>query len=1082
MYFLNTLVAQNSVSDSLTQEISRAKSDTSLFRLTNELMLAINQQYPDSAYQILKTILPKAKEVNHLPSLLDLYYTKGLIYAKRAQYDSALVTMDKAKAIATALNDEVNLSHIIDQIGHAYFYKNQIDQGISYLKEALAIAEKSRNNQLIFKESSNLGRLYTLSEKYDSADIFINRALGIQKQLGNKRYQAEILTNLGINAFRSNKLENGVAYFNRAINLMKEINDHQGTAIVYFTIGYSFYNSGDYPNALENFHQGLTIIETTNDHQQTIKAYEALSEIYISSEDYDNALLYSQKAIDTWELAYGNQENADLLYKNGRILLLKGEATEALPKIRESLKLKTTAGKNITGDNYLNLGLCFEQLLQYDSAAVYFQKGLEKSLGSGVVLLESQCISGLARVNEKQGNLPQALEYFQEAFEIAKAGGFQAKEKEAADGLYRLYKQKNNTSQALQFLEIARALQDSLFNEENTREITRLQADFEFEKEKQQLAFTQEKENERQGNIRRLLSLALIVLSFLLAVSFFYFRAKQKANAKLSMLNEELVAQKSIVEKQKEKLEELDKAKSTFFTNISHEFRTPLTVISGLVGRLKKNPKERNGQNYDIILRNSNNLLNLVNQILDLRKLESGKLELNLIQDNIIPFLRYIFESFESLAQSKDIQVHALIENEKLVMDYDEKKVLRIVSNLLSNAIKFTPEGGDIYFIVRSEESLRATSDELPANTPSLLIQIKDTGIGIPPEKLPHIFERFYQADDSSTRIGEGTGIGLALSKELVTLLGGTIEVKSKENQGTEFIISLPISNEATLIENPKQQYLQEESMEVISSELAVTQLPELINPNRALPMVLLVEDNPDVVQYLIACLENHYNLIIAKDGQEGIEKAIEHIPDAIISDVMMPKKDGFEVCNTLKADERTSHIPIILLTAKADMESRLSGLKRGADDYLIKPFNEEELLTRLENQMEIRRKLQLRFQTPGLLTVTAKKEEEPEHEFLKKIRENLEANLDQEDYGIVHICRAIGMSRTQLHRKIKALTGQSTSYYLKKIRLHKAKELLETTDMNVSEVAFEVGFRYAQNFSTAYMEEFGIQPSKTSK
>ncbi|MEL7119896.1 MAG: ATP-binding protein [Bacteroidota bacterium] len=527
---------------------------------------------------------------------------------------------------------------------------------------------------------------------------------------------------------------------------------------------------------------------------------------------------------------------------------------------------------------------------------------------------------------------------------------------------------------------------------------------------------------------------------------------------------------KAIIESQAERLKENDQAKSLFFTNISHEFRTPLTIISGLTRKMKNKPEEREAENLNMVLRNSDHLLNLVNQILDLRKLEADKLEVNMIQADVIPYFHYLFESFNSLASSKGLQMHLLVEEEQLVMDYDQNKLLQVLSNLLTNSIKFTPSGGNIYFIVRREA---------PS---SLVIQVKDTGIGISSEKLPFIFDRFYQVGEV-TAVNEGTGIGLALSKELVSLLGGTLTVESEVNKGSTFTVTLPISNNAPL----KEDAFNEISItkETLVNETELTTAIESLDNTPIVedhPLILLVEDNKDVMQYLATSLEGQYNLLLAKDGQEGMEKAIEHIPDAIISDVMMPIMDGFELCDTLKKDERTSHIPIILLTAKADQESRLSGLRKGADDYLVKPFNEEELLTRLQNQLTIRRKLQIYFQqnTPQVAELPA--EIQQEDEFLKKVREQLEANLDNENYGIAQICKDLNVSRTQLHRKIKALTGDSTSHHLRKIRLYKAKELLETTDLNISQVAYEVGFKYPNYFSSAYLEEFGVRPSKTAK
>lgn len=567
----------------------------------------------------------------------------------------------------------------------------------------------------------------------------------------------------------------------------------------------------------------------------------------------------------------------------------------------------------------------------------------------------------------------------------------------------------------------------------------------------------------------------LVLLSLVLMVSGIAWLWIRRLRSEVRKATYQIRKDKEVIERQTLQLMDIDKAKSIFFTNISHEFRTPLTVISGMAGRLTKIPKERLKHSFDMIRRNSDNLLNLVNQILDLRKLESGKLKADLIQADVIPYLRYIFESFESLARNKDIAAHLLMEEEELVMDHDKKKLLRIVSNLLSNAIKFTPEGGDVYFMVSTLGVLETER--------ILTIKVKDTGIGIPEKKLPRIFDRFYQADGSSTRIGEGTGIGLSLCKELVSLLGGTIRVESTVGEGTVFRVSLPITQTAPRDEATNEALPTVEAG-VASSYLAIAPKPiEMVNPADAeLPLILLVEDNADVIQYLITCLENQHRLIIARDGQEGVEKAIESIPDAIISDVMMPRKDGFELCHILKTDERTSHIPIILLTAKADVDSRISGLKRGADDYLTKPFNEEELLTRLENQMQIRRKLQLYFLEAKPLPKSLEKDIQQENEFLQKIRQDIETHIDEEDYGIMQICQTVSMSRSQVHRKIKALTGQSTSLFIRRIRLHKARELLKTTNLNISQIAYEVGFKYPNYFSKAFHEEFGTRPTETRK
>ena len=523
------------------------------------------------------------------------------------------------------------------------------------------------------------------------------------------------------------------------------------------------------------------------------------------------------------------------------------------------------------------------------------------------------------------------------------------------------------------------------------------------------------------------------------------------------------------LEERNTKLEELDELKTRFFTNISHELRTPLTVISGMAEQIEAHPERWLSKGLVLIKRNTFNLLNLVKQILDLRKLESGKMELQLTQKDLIPFLNYLSESFQSLAESRDIQLHFLKNEGTLTMDFDPEKLQRIIVNLLGNAVKYTAEGGDVYLLV----------DKLGE---TLQLRVKDTGIGIPASQLPYVFDRFFRAEEPHAASQEGTGIGLSLVRELVKLMEGTIEVESQEGVGTTFTIKLPIKRTAPVFSSTEDQ--QEQLPAALNERFpqGATTFPNPPTENAELPNLLIIEDNPDVAQYLYACLEGHYRLALGQDGEEGINKALEQVPDIIVSDVMMPKKDGFEVCQALKQDDRTSHIPIVLLTAKADVESRIAGLEHGADAYLAKPFDKKELLVRLEKLLELRDKLRARYTALDALGDKNNTNPQPEDEFVMKLRSEVEANIEDEDFGILQLCRAVGMSRTQLHRKIKALTGKSTSIFVRAIRLQKAKELLEQTDLNISQVAFEVGFKDPKYFSRTFAEEFGESPNQMRK
>lgn len=544
-------------------------------------------------------------------------------------------------------------------------------------------------------------------------------------------------------------------------------------------------------------------------------------------------------------------------------------------------------------------------------------------------------------------------------------------------------------------------------------------------------------------------------------------------------LEREVARQTATIRQQAEALQALDQTKSRFYANISHEFRTPLTVIKGLSAEIKEDEQIKK-----LIDRNADNLLRLINQLLDLSKLESGSLKLNLVQADIVQYLQYLTESFYSMAEEKKIRLTFYSEVPELYMDFDEEKIQYVVYNLLSNAIKFTPpdSGGKVIFHVYQTEM---------NGVPAVGLKVQDTGIGIPAADLPHVFDRFYQAPrQKSSReqtpnspfrsaLAEGTGIGLTLSKELIELMGGSISAASPEypgGKGAQFSIVLPITREAHL----SGQSLLPDQPGRPSTDSPVNQTGDQATNQQERPLLLVIEDNRDVVTYMERLLRHDYQIETAHDGLSGIEKAFELIPDIIISDVMMPEKDGYEVCETLKNDDRSSHIPIILLTAKATEADKIEGLKTGADAYLMKPFNKEELFVRLEKLLELRRTLQKRYTAQSFIPV--KTEPSREDLFIQKIRQVIEKNIDDPELGIAQLCSAVHLGSTQVFRKLKALTGENPTLFIRNIRLQKARELLRTTDLSVSEIAYDLGFTDPNYFSRVFSEAFGMAPSAARK
>lgn len=514
------------------------------------------------------------------------------------------------------------------------------------------------------------------------------------------------------------------------------------------------------------------------------------------------------------------------------------------------------------------------------------------------------------------------------------------------------------------------------------------------------------------------------------------------------------------------RLKELDTFKTRFYSNITHEFRTPLTVIQGMTDELAKELPEQSQKKLNLIRKNSRNLLDLVNQILDISKLRAGKLVPALAQSDMILFLRYLVDAHEPLAGLKQINLRFQSNQPSLMMDFDPKQLQLVVTNLISNAIKFTPEQGEVWVVV----------NQLDEKDPSLLdIQVRDNGIGISAGDIPLIFDRFHQARRMQENYG--SGIGLALVKELVEFMNGSIRVESDLGKGSTFFLSFPIQHNAPLATDSMPDHFHIKS----SPEIPI-QAPAGGTKN-GLPVLLIIEDSVDVTYYLQVCLEGQYQIVTCANGQAGVEKAFEWIPDVIISDVMMPKMDGLEVCRRIKTDVRTNHIPIILLTARATMEDKLLGLDQGADAYLVKPFEKAELLLRLNKLMEIRKTLQEKYSSSLLNSQSLPKgKQTPVDEFMKKIEDAIIQGFQDEEFSVNELAEVVHLSRSHVHRKIKALTGMSTAIYIRKVRLKKAKELLETTSSSISEIAYQVGFKSPVYFSQVFKETFGESPRKLRK
>ena len=520
-------------------------------------------------------------------------------------------------------------------------------------------------------------------------------------------------------------------------------------------------------------------------------------------------------------------------------------------------------------------------------------------------------------------------------------------------------------------------------------------------------------------------------------------------------------------------LQELDLLKSRLYANIAHEFRTPLTLIRGNAEEIGEHHR---GETYAMagsIIQNSDKILFLVNQMLNLSKIEEGNIPMHYVQCDLVAFVRFIVSSFQGYADLRKIGLHFQPQCSQLMMDIETEKLEESLSNLLSNAIKYTTEGGNVYVKVRTTASWE---NQDQASEHQVEISVHDTGIGIPQDQLDKIFIRFYRVQDNRYPYQEGTGIGLTLVNEYLKLMKGSISVSSRPGEGSEFVIALPVTQNAEI-----EDVVPVKSVYTLKGETSDPKSGEFDRSSNH-PRLLIIEDNTELIGYLTGLLEGEYRILAAGNGILGIEQAIKHIPDLILSDVMMPGKDGFQVCDELKNDFRTNHIPIVLLTARADTGSRISGMEHGADAYLTKPFNRKELMVCLHNLFIQRETLRLKFTANHFDHNRDEKEAGLNGKFLSRVIMNLERNYKNERYGVTNLYTEMNISRVQLHRKLTALTGQSASNFIRNFRLQKARTLLLETDKSASDIAYEVGFTDANYFYKVFLVEYGLTATELRK
>ena len=923
------------------------------------------------------------------------------------------------------------------------------DEAIGYLETSIRLATKLNYKKGHLDGLLAKGSLLEITDQLDSALSIYSQAETLARSMENRKGQEHAILGKGKVYLSTQTLPKADSLSKLGLEMAKRAPvDSLHIALAYDILGGIAFSNGNYAKALDYDQKSL-------DYNKTYLERRVLSFINLSTtnntlKDYDQAKKYAITALELAKKAKNRRTIAKSYQQLGIICVEQNNLAEAQDNFNKAIpnfrKIKDKSGlANV----------------YYFQAKIY----LERNEQDKAIAQYKLVLAALRDINEKVGTaytLYDLGKLYLSAKNYAEAEAYLLKAKADFEKikiplmrmythlkLSELYAETGDYKKAYEYhLEQAR-INDSLFNVERVQKIDELEEKFQAEQQQQQIELLGA-ENEiatlkiqKQTNLRNYLILAAFLLLVLIGVVYNRYQLKNRANSKLK---------------------ELDTLKTNFFTNISHEFRTPLTLILSPLQELRGQKNDTKTANaLSVIHRNAKVLTNLTNQLLDLSKLEAGELALQIKEGDLKQFLKVVCASFESLAVAQNVHFVTQFEEAPETAFFDEDKVQKILNNLLSNAFKFTADEGKVQITALTENG-------------HVLVSVEDNGSGIAEEDLRLIFKRFHQSAKNAPNTA-GTGVGLTLSKELALLHHGDISVDSALGRGTTFTLKFPIQ---------KSAYRPHQIGDETDKSVQPSQIPKpgtLAKANNevhtAEKVVLLVEDNPDLSNHMRSLLEHTFQVKQSINGKVGITDALNFIPDIIITDLMMPEADGVEVCQTLKADEKTSHIPIIMLTAKADRDTKLDGLKTGADDFLTKPFDNAELMVRVQNLIDQRDKLREKFEQTLRLAPSKIKVKSPEEAFIKKALEVVDNNLSNSAFTVEAFQQEMGMSRMQLHRKLKVLTHFSASEFIRDIRLQRAADLLADKSLTVSEVAYSCGFNSVSYFTQCFTQKFGANPSK---
>lgn len=844
-----------------------------------------------------------------------------------------------------------------------------------------------------------------------------------------------------------------------ALKLAEKLSFHRGIADAKIWLAMNYHMTGQNEAAIRHALSAEAIAEKYGFPRLLAESNRTLAVIYTDLEDLDKAETYYLKGVEHAKISNDFGLQARILNGLGDVEVRKKKHYEGLKLFFQSLAIAREHSMPFYLPIILcNIGVTYgTSFNNTDLQQKYYKEALVAARKSSNRFAEATILANMGQMFTKMGKYRDAEIALHQSLKINKETGIKNGTQRVYLKLVELSMKQNDFPKATKYIDEYYDLRNSLLNEENSKQIVQLEEQFKSEKREQKIQLL-EQEKRLQIASKNFWIIGSVLL-FIATVIIYYLQ--QSRNRKSRQL---LDVQKTLIDQ----LEETDLLKSRFFANISHEFRTPLSLILAPVEEMLSSAKPSVYDHKDLkmVKRNANRLLDLVNQLLDLSKLEAGKMSLQIQRGDLQEWLRILAASFDSLAEAKKITFTAHFEIARPDAWFDKDKLEKIISNILSNAFKFTEAGGNVTLSMCTSE-----------DASELHITLADTGIGISQEDLPHVFSPFYQARRTMDDGQPGTGLGLAMVNELVKLHRGKLDFTSQPAAGTTIEITLPITREKL---NFAEELIPDQEPVVSKRTSAPHYITANVEPNsQAEDCILIVEDNAELRNFIANVFHDQFKIITANDGQEGLQTAIEMMPDLIISDVMMPRMDGIELTENIREHELTSHIPVLLLTAKSDQDSRMDGLRTGADDYLAKPFSTEELRVRVTNLILLRKKLAAKYRNEIMNGASEERITSSDDKFVLSLRAAINAHMGNASFSVEQLAEEMCLSRTQLFRKVKALLDISPNELINDIRLQRAAILIRSKADSLTQISYSVGFSEQSYFAKRFRKKYGVSPSE---